>query len=88
MNDSVEIKDIVCRILNDIGFPVNDVKDGDANLMEYGMDSLTFMTFVVEIEDVFSIEIPDEMLSLEALSSLNGFITYLTSIIHSKEILH
>ena len=44
----------------------------DRDLLEYvnlvddlGMDSLTFISIVVEVESVFGIEVPDEVLLME-----------------------
>ena len=43
----------------------------DVDLREYIMDSIQFINFVVELEKKFSIEIPEEYLNFETISSLN-----------------
>ena len=47
--------------------------NNDIDLSEYIIDSLQFISFIVEIENKFGIEIPDELLNIENLKSLNGF---------------
>ena len=53
----------------------------DANLIEYvdfvddlGMDSLTFITLIVEIETKFDITIPDELLFMENFRCLENIV--------------
>jgi len=56
----------------DMGILVPD-DNNDIDLSEYIIDSLQFISFIVEIENKFGIEIPDELLNIENLKSLNGF---------------
>lgn len=49
----------------DEGTPV----DADANLTELGLDSLTLLGLVAELEDRFSVELPDEMLVMETFAT-------------------
>ena len=59
--------DIKCKIieaLNNVGILVG-VEDFDMiDLREYDMDSIMFVSFVVDLEEIFGISIPDEYLSL------------------------
>ncbi|AYN38625.1 acyl carrier protein [Streptomyces dangxiongensis] len=43
--------------------------DADTSLTELGLDSLTLLGLVVELEDRFSVELPDEMLVMEAFAT-------------------
>lgn len=45
------------------------------------MDSLRFITVVVSIEDAFSVEVPEQYLSNEILSSFRDFYDMLVSLI-------
>ena len=45
------------------------------------MDSLRFITVVVSIEDAFSVEVPEQYLSNEILSSFRDFFDMLVSLI-------
>lgn len=75
----MDIKEKTRKILYDMGFSIDS--ENDVNLLEYGIDSLQFIEFVVSIEEEFDIVIPDEVLLMDNISSLNGFITYIESII-------
>ncbi len=61
-----EIKERVIKILSDI------FQDVDADIIEYadliddlGMDSMTYVTVLIETETDFNIEVPDEALLME-----------------------
>ena len=75
----MDIKEKTRKILYDMGFSIDS--ENDVNLLEYGIDSLQFIEFVVSIEEEFDIVIPDEVLLMDNISSLNGFITYIESTI-------
>ncbi len=77
------IREKIYLILRDLGFAIDENVD-DVNLLEYGMDSISFVSFIVETENVFNIEIPDEILSVERLASLNGLITYIASVVEDN----
>ncbi|MGV9557758.1 phosphopantetheine-binding protein [Streptomyces sp. NPDC003522] len=49
----------------DEGTPV----DAHASLTELGLDSLTLLNLVAELEDRFSVELPDEMLVMETFAT-------------------
>ncbi|WP_250886672.1 phosphopantetheine-binding protein [Bacillus sp. SM2101] len=55
-------------VLNDIEFSKED------NLLELGIDSMTFIRLVVEIEDEFDIEIEDEEIILENFESFSSIV--------------
>lgn len=46
----------------------------DIDLREYLVDSIQFVYFIVELEERLGVELPDEILIYDNLSSLNGFI--------------
>lgn len=52
---------------------IDPVIDEDINIQDYIFDSLQFITFIVELERMLEIEIPDELLNYENLVSLNAF---------------
>ena len=74
MNEILKIK----MILEDIGIEINiDEKNcDDIDLTEYIEDSMEFM---MNVEEEFEIDIPDECMSLEAIKSLNGFLNIIIS---------
>lgn len=59
----------------------------DIDLLEYvdliddlGMDSLTFISIVVEIESRFQIVVPDDMLMLDGFRTLDDILTVITTV--------
>lgn len=52
-------------------FLSNDCEDDVLTHMD--IDSFTFVSLMIEIEDYFKITFPDEMLSKEILASFTGF---------------
>lgn len=74
MNNNIREKCI--EILCCLGIIVDDT-DVDIDLSEYEIDSTLFVSFIVEVEREFNILIPDELLTIDSLSSLNGFCIYI-----------
>lgn len=62
---------------------VIDNKEDDIDLKEYIFDSVQFITAIIEIERVFSIEFPDEMLLYSVFDSLNGLINIIDSLLRN-----
>lgn len=75
-----ELKDIVLTFLNldEVEFVVNDIDEDDIlNDGEFGLDSLSLINVVVEIERRFSITIEDEYLSMDFLSSIGAMADFI-----------
>ena len=86
--ENSEIKTKVTDILNNI-FPKFE---SDTRILEYvdlidelGMDSLTFIAIVVEIESSFNIIVPDEMLRLESFRNVGKIIEIVENAINSNK---
>ena len=86
--ENSEIKTKVTDILNNI-FPKFE---SDTRILEYvdlidelGMDSLTFIAIVVEIESSFNIIVPDEMLRLESFRNVSKIIEIVENAINSNK---
>lgn len=67
----------VLETLNNIGIPLSLGKEEDVDLRNIFTDSLMYISAIVQIENDLDIEIPDELLNLENLSSFNAFVTSL-----------
>ena len=78
------IKEEVVKILENNGVVVQMENDGDAILDIADIDSITFISFIVDIENTFGIAIPDELLSLMIIQSLNGFVCVLSELLIEK----
>ena len=63
--------DLICSVLDDMGFVVLDSgKDFDIN--DYIIDSIQFITFIVNIEEKLNVGLSDDFLSTEVLKSAMG----------------
>ena len=67
-----EIKEIIINTLNKVGIMVDSI-DEDLDLGEWIQDSLQYISFVVELEQILDIEMPDEIFSIGSLASFNNF---------------
>ena len=76
MNKFDEIKEKVVTVLIDLGVMIENLEE-DIDLREYIQESIQFISFIVQIEQVFDIELDDSMLLMDSISSLNGFVTNL-----------
>lgn len=63
---------------------VLDECDGDINLTEYDIDSIAFMSFVVDLETTFNISIPDQYLTYDILQSLVGLENLIVELLPEK----
>ncbi len=74
------IKLILREILKnntDITISVEEI-DANANLDEYGINSISFIKFIVAIENKFEIEFDDEKLDFKKLSTIKSLVDYIT----------
>lgn len=62
----------ILNVLNDMGLTI-EYSDKDIDLREYIVDSLEFVSFIMEIEQSFDIEIPSNLLLYDNISSIVGF---------------
>ena len=75
--------DITERILNcllELGI-VFEQEENNFELTDYIEDSLTFISFVSELENEFDIEIPDEYLLQAVLGTLNDLKNIITLLV-------
>lgn len=69
-----QIKKTIFDIMEENGVYIDpDEREKDIDLREYLVDSLQFIFFVVALEEKMGIELPDEVLAYDNLSSVNGF---------------
>jgi len=66
--------------LESSGVLVDLDENDDIDLMEYGFDSMSFISFIVEVEDALKINLPDDFLLVDILRSLNGFVNLIVQI--------
>ena len=73
---NIEINKKIIEILGKNGFDINNLEDNQE------LDSLTFISCIVDLESEFSIEIPDELLVVnlfEDIDKLTNIIIDLTN---------
>lgn len=68
----MEFANRIIDVLNEEGICI-EYKGEDLDLREYIIDSLQYISFIVDIENVFGIEIPDEYLIYDSIASLHSF---------------
>lgn len=69
------VRKIVIESLNRIGVGIEN--DDDVNLTEYDIDSISFVSFLIDIENELGICLPDRFINFDILQSLNGFVNML-----------
>lgn len=67
-----EVKSTIESVLFDLGIMVDSI-DEDFDLRDSIQDSIQFISFIVELEQKFEIEIHDELLQFDSIASFNNF---------------
>ncbi|SDN48756.1 acyl carrier protein [Fictibacillus solisalsi] len=67
-NNEQVIMNCLKKVLHNVEF------DHESNLLDLGIDSMTFIRLVVEIEDEFDIEIEDEEIVLQNFESVESIV--------------
>ncbi|AFI27215.1 acyl carrier protein [Bacillus subtilis] len=60
--------------------------DFDKQLINYGVDSITFIKIIVKIENEFKIEIDDSVLNRNSLLTIRNIVKYLKNKVHEGRI--
>lgn len=82
----MDVKEKLLQCFLNIGVVIDDTED-DVDLKEYITDSVQFIAAIVEIERIFSIEFPDELLLFSVFDSFNGLVKIVESILkEGKEV--
>lgn len=76
-----KIKNDVILVLNELGIETEDIGENDVDLTEFIVESIMFISFIVELEDKLGIEIPEELLDINSIKSLNTFSTILEELL-------
>ncbi len=62
----------LCDILQEMGYVLFEDLENDFSISDYINDSITFIEFIIKIEEDFEIELSDDFLSYELLESAQG----------------
>lgn len=81
-----KVKEVILGIFDEFGIYL-DASDAEADidLREYIVDSLQFIYFIVELEERLNISIPDEFLTYDSVSSINGFTGMMIKLLENTE---
>jgi len=71
------VKEIILKVLTDIGIYIEYEDIDNVDIRNYITDSIEFVSFIIAIETELGIELPDQVLLYENISSLTGFISLL-----------
>ena len=66
--------ELISKLFEDKGFNIDILEYVDL-IDDLGMDSITFISIVVEVEAYFDIEVPDDMLLLENFKSVDDIVS-------------
>ena len=77
MEKNINVKKRLEKVFNENGLTID--LDNLSSILE--LDSLQIISLFVSIEDEFNMEIPDEFLTREVLSSFNDFYEMLLNIL-------
>ena len=75
-----DLKKGLMLLFEEVGIFIDENED-DINLGEYNIDSISFISVIVSIEELYEIEIPDEYLNYAVFSSFNGFVGMIQGIL-------
>ena len=76
-----KLVDLICKLFYENGFFINDRESIDF-IDDLGMESMVFMSMIVEIENAFNVIIPDDFLIVENFKNIITVIETLEKIIN------
>lgn len=71
------VEDVVTIISTYVNVSLVDAKSMDIPLVQLGMDSLSFIRVIVDIEEKFQIEVDSDVMDLECLDTVNRIVDYI-----------
>ncbi|MBR0236064.1 MAG: acyl carrier protein [Clostridia bacterium] len=66
-----KVKSTIIKLLENNGIIIESSEE-DLDLRNYSIDSILFISFIVDVENEFAITIPDEYLTIDLLQSIDG----------------
>ena len=78
-----EVIELISELFKDIGFDIDILEYVDL-IDDLGMDSITFISVVVEIEAHFGIEVPDNMFLLENFKRVDDIVSIVENELSKK----
>ena len=78
-----EVINVISELFKDNGFDIDMLEYVDL-IDDLGMDSITFISIVVEVEAHFDIEVPDDMLLLENFKCVDDIVSIVENELSKK----
>lgn len=78
-----EVKRIVLRVLENNGIIVEN-EDMDVDLSSYSIDSIMFISFIIDMENEMSVVFPGDYLTVDVLKSIDGLTNLLLELKHKN----
>ena len=78
-----EVIELVSELFKDKGFDIDIIEYVDL-IDDMGMDSITFISIVVEVEAHFNLEVPDDMLLLENFKCVDNIVAVVKTELSKK----
>ena len=78
-----EVIELISELFKDKGFDIDIIEYVDL-IDDLGMDSITFIAIVVEVEAHFGIEVPDDMLLLEKFKCVDDIVSVVENELSKK----
>lgn len=75
------IENAIVRSLEDVGIILDTRCNSDIDLLDEGITSLEFINFILGLEEILDIFIPDQLLTSEILHSFNGLVALLEQLV-------
>ena len=78
-----EVIELISKIFKGIGFDIDILEYIDL-IEDMGMDSITFISIVVEVEAHFNIEVPDDILLFENFKCVDDIVSVIENELTKK----
>ncbi len=76
-----DVREKLLAALDEIGIIIDSTQE-EFDLQEYITDSITFITFIVNIEKQLDIEVPDDMLLITKMHSFVAYCETMLSVVN------
>lgn len=83
--ESKAVKEKIVECMNNMGI-VNFEDDTNFRVDEYILDSVMFVSFIIELEQMFDIEIPDEYLIADRLQTFDDIYNMIESVTGENDV--
>lgn len=83
LKDNENIKEKIIECMNNMGI-VNFEDDANFKLDDYIVDSVMFVSFIIELEQMFNIEIPDEYLVVDSLQTFDDLYIMIETVLNKN----